>query len=94
MAMTQKATGWMRERMGDLRSKVEASERALQDYRERERIVDTKGVSMSGAKRRLGADAEWIEPSLARTAAPHDVGPCTRTPFASAMPPSRSFSMD
>ena len=39
--------------MGDLRSKVEASEKALQDYRERERIVDAKGVSLSGAGKQL-----------------------------------------
>jgi polysaccharide biosynthesis transport protein len=53
MAMTQKATGWMRERMGELRGKLEASERALQEYRERERIVDAKGVSLSGASKQL-----------------------------------------
>jgi succinoglycan biosynthesis transport protein ExoP len=53
MAMTQKATTWMRDRMGDLRTKLEASEKALQDYRERERIVDAKGVSMSGAGKQL-----------------------------------------
>jgi polysaccharide biosynthesis transport protein len=53
VAMTQKATGWMRERMGELRAKVEAAEKALQDYRERERIVDAKGVSMSGASKQL-----------------------------------------
>jgi capsular exopolysaccharide synthesis family protein len=53
MAMTQKATSWMRERMGDLRSKLEASERNLQQYRERERIVDAKGAQFSGAGRQL-----------------------------------------
>ena len=34
-----------------------------------------------------------IVPSATRTAAPHEVGPCTSTPFERAMPPSRSFSM-
>jgi capsular exopolysaccharide synthesis family protein len=53
MAMTQKAIGWMQERMGDLRTKLESSEKALQDYRERERIVDAKGVAMSGAGKQL-----------------------------------------
>ena len=53
MAMTQKASEWMRERMGELRTKVDASEKALQDYRDRERIVDTKGLAMSGAGRQL-----------------------------------------
>ena len=32
--------------------------------------------------------------SAARTAAPQAVGPCTSTPFVSAMPPRRSFSME
>jgi capsular exopolysaccharide synthesis family protein len=55
MAMTQKAAEWLRERMGELRSKVDASERSLQDYRERERIVDAKGLAMSGASKQLEA---------------------------------------
>jgi polysaccharide biosynthesis transport protein len=53
MAMTQKASEWLRERMGELRSKVEASERGLQDFRDREHIVDAKGLAMSGASRQL-----------------------------------------
>jgi capsular exopolysaccharide synthesis family protein len=53
VAMTQKATGWLRERMAELRTKLDASERALQDYRERERIVDAKGLAQSGASRQL-----------------------------------------
>jgi succinoglycan biosynthesis transport protein ExoP len=53
MAMTQKAADWLRERMGELRKKVDASERALQDYRDRERIVDAKGIALSGAARQL-----------------------------------------
>jgi capsular exopolysaccharide synthesis family protein len=53
MAMTQKAAEWLRERMGELRSKVDSSEKALQDYRDRERIVDAKGIALSGAGRQL-----------------------------------------
>lgn len=53
MAMTQKATEWLRDRMGELRAKVDASEKALQDYRDRERIVDAKGLALSGASRQL-----------------------------------------
>ena len=53
MAMTQKATEWLRERMGELRARVDTSERALQDYRDRERIVDAKGLALSGAGRQL-----------------------------------------
>jgi capsular exopolysaccharide synthesis family protein len=53
MGMTQKATVWMRERMGELRAKVDGAEKALQQYREAERIVDTKGMAMSGAGKQL-----------------------------------------
>jgi capsular exopolysaccharide synthesis family protein len=53
MAMTQKASEWLRERMGELRTKVDTADKALQDYRDREHIVDAKGVSMSGASRQL-----------------------------------------
>ncbi len=53
VAMTQKAGAWLTERMSDLRVKLDASEKSLQDYRERERIVDVKGVAMSGASRAL-----------------------------------------
>jgi succinoglycan biosynthesis transport protein ExoP len=53
MAMTQKATEWLRERMGELRTKVDTAEKTLQEYRERERILDAKGIAMSGAGRQL-----------------------------------------
>ena len=53
MAMTQKAAEWLRERMGELRGKVDSSEKALQDYRDRERIVDSKGLALSGAGKQL-----------------------------------------
>jgi capsular exopolysaccharide synthesis family protein len=53
MAMTQKAAEWLRERMSELRTKLDTSERALQDFRDRERIVDAKGVALSGASRQL-----------------------------------------
>lgn len=51
--MTQKASDWLAGRLGGLRQKVEASERALQQYREKERIVDAKGLAQSGASKQL-----------------------------------------
>jgi len=51
--MTQKASAWLGDQMGELRSKLNTSERALQDYRDRERIVDAKGVALSGASKAL-----------------------------------------
>jgi uncharacterized protein involved in exopolysaccharide biosynthesis len=53
VAMTQKAADWLRERMAELRAKVEASEKALQEFRDREHIVDAKGLAMSGASKQL-----------------------------------------
>ena len=53
VAMTQKASAWLTERMGDLRKKLEGSEKSLQDYREKERIVDAKGLVLSGASKAL-----------------------------------------
>jgi len=53
LAMTQKAGAWLTERMGGLRKKLEESEHALQQFRERERIIDAKGVAQSGASKQL-----------------------------------------
>ena len=53
VAMTQKASEWLRERMGELRGKVDTAEKNLQDYRDRERIIDAKGLALSGASRQL-----------------------------------------
>src|SRR5258708_753807 len=39
--------------MGELKTKVDTSKKALQDYRDRERIVDAKGIAMSGAGKQL-----------------------------------------
>jgi capsular exopolysaccharide synthesis family protein len=53
VAMTDKASQWLRDRMGELKAKVDASERTLQDFRDREHIVDTKGLAMSGVTKQL-----------------------------------------
>jgi len=50
--MTQKVATWLTGRLGTLRKNLEASERALQSYRDREKIVDSKGVAL-GASRQL-----------------------------------------
>jgi capsular exopolysaccharide synthesis family protein len=51
--MTQKASDWLAQRLGGLRQKVEASERALQQYREKEHIVDAKGLALGGASKQF-----------------------------------------
>jgi succinoglycan biosynthesis transport protein ExoP len=68
VAMTQKATEWLRDRMGELRSKVDTAEKALQDYRERERIVDAKSVVLSGASKQLEELTRGLVESRAKRA--------------------------
>lgn len=51
--MTRQASTWLQERMADLRQKLNDSEKALQDFREREGIVDLKSVTQSGAGRQI-----------------------------------------
>ncbi|MGV6851218.1 MAG: GumC family protein, partial [bacterium] len=45
LAMTQKATSWLTERMSGLREKLDESERKLQAYKDREKVIDTQGDS-------------------------------------------------
>ncbi len=52
--MTQKATDWLNSRVAGLRQKLSESEKALQAYRERERIVEAKGLDQSGSAKVLG----------------------------------------
>jgi len=49
LQMTQKAGAWLADRVKGLRATVEASERALQQFRDREKIVDTKGVALGAS---------------------------------------------
>ena len=44
LEVTQKASSWLSERLGDLRQNLRESEQALQDFREREKLVDTGDV--------------------------------------------------
>jgi capsular exopolysaccharide synthesis family protein len=46
--MTQRANEWLTERMAGIRKRLDESEKALQQYREQENIVDNKGVVLSG----------------------------------------------
>lgn len=46
---TRQASAWLQESLTALRIKLETSERALQDYRDRSGIVDVKGAAQSGA---------------------------------------------
>ena len=47
--MTQTAASWMNERLGSLKEKLNASEYRLQEFRERENLVDIEGVTTVSA---------------------------------------------
>src|SRR6185436_9246677 len=53
MGVTGKATAWLEEKLVDLKKNLEQSERSLQDYREKQGIVDTRGLAQSGAVRQI-----------------------------------------
>jgi capsular exopolysaccharide synthesis family protein len=50
---TRRSTQFLVRQAEDLKAKLVESERALQQYREREKIVEVKGVSLAGASRQL-----------------------------------------
>ena len=52
----------------------------------------SNGGVRSSLTKRLRSAATSIVPSGRRIAQPHEVGPCTSTPFGSAIPPSLSLS--
>jgi capsular exopolysaccharide synthesis family protein len=45
LEMTAQANSWLSERLLDIRGKLKTSEEALQNYREQEQLIDTKGVT-------------------------------------------------
>lgn len=50
---TRRSTQFLVKQSEDLKTKLVDSERALQAYREREKIIEAKGVSLAGASRQL-----------------------------------------
>ena len=51
--MTEQASSWLADRLTLLKQNLEESERALQQYREREGLLDTRGLAQGGATRQL-----------------------------------------
>jgi len=49
LQMTQHASSWLMERIKGLRTSLDASERALQQFRDKEKIVDAKGVALGAS---------------------------------------------
>ncbi len=50
MEMTEKASSWLNERLGALKDKLDASEKALQNYQNQEQLIDIDGVKSLEAK--------------------------------------------
>ncbi|MBF0445139.1 MAG: polysaccharide biosynthesis tyrosine autokinase [Magnetococcales bacterium] len=51
LAMTQQATGWLTERLEELKKKLSESEEILQRYRDTNKLVNVKGVTSISAKK-------------------------------------------
>ncbi len=51
--LTRQASGWLQEQLTAMRNKLNESEKVLQDYREKEGIVDIKNSAQSGAGRQI-----------------------------------------
>lgn len=51
--MTQNASNWLAERLIELKRTLDESESALQQYREREGMLDLQGLAQSGASRQI-----------------------------------------
>lgn len=51
--MTQQANVWLTGRLAELKANLDASERALQAYREAHGIADTKGLAMGGQSKQV-----------------------------------------
>lgn len=50
VGMTQQAANWLSDRLGGLKEKLDESERRLQEYRDKNNLVDVKGVDTLVAK--------------------------------------------
>jgi capsular exopolysaccharide synthesis family protein len=60
LEVTASATSWLDERLKGLRGKLEQSEKALQDYREKEHLVDAGGVKTLSAEQLSDANQNLI----------------------------------
>lgn len=51
--ITQRAGDWLADQLATLKTNLEVSERALQQYREAQGLLDTRGLAQSGASRHI-----------------------------------------
>jgi succinoglycan biosynthesis transport protein ExoP len=64
--MTQQATGWMNERLVQLKTDLGESERKLQQFRDSRGLVNTQGVVASAAAQLTGTTAQMIDAKAQR----------------------------
>lgn len=67
--MTREATSWLNQRLVSLKSKLEASEKALQEFREQENLVDIQGVSTLGSSEVSSLNAQLVDARRQRSEA-------------------------
>ena len=69
-AVTQQANEWLNSRLAYLKSKLDGTESALQNYREKQGLVDTKSVPQGGTGKQLEElNQRLIEARVRRTVA-------------------------
>lgn len=69
-AVTQQANQWLNTRVADLKIKLDTAEGAVQAYRERQGLVDTKAVAQGGSGKQLEElNQRLVEASVRRTQA-------------------------
>lgn len=64
--MTQQATGWMNERLVQLKTDLGESERKLQQFRDSRGLVNTQGVVATAAAQLTGTTAQMIDAKAQR----------------------------
>jgi len=69
LAITQKATGSITTKLEDLSVKLKESEKALQTYRDKERLIDIKGVDSIAAKELDELTVELVQARRSRNEA-------------------------
>jgi polysaccharide biosynthesis transport protein len=67
LAMTHKATGSITEQLDELKKNLEASEKALQAFREKEKLIDIEGVDSLAAKELDELTVELVQARRNRT---------------------------
>ncbi len=67
LALTHKATGSITEQLDELKKNLEVSEKALQKFREKEKLIDIKGVDSLAAKELDELTVELVQARRNRT---------------------------